>query len=220
MARAGIVLSGCGNLDGCEIHESVCIILALQQQGFDVIYCAPDIPQAHVVNFVTTSPMIGETRNVLLESARIARSDIVNIADISADDIDVLVFPGGQGASRNLSTFANDGTECKVNVEVERLIGQMLDAGKPVGAICIAPAMLARVLGNRGVQAKVTIGTDAKVAAQLQAMGVCHVDCPADQVVVDEQYKIVTTPAYMLADNITQVFAGCTRMAEELARLM
>jgi len=219
MPRVAVCLSGCGFLDGAEIHESVSTLLALDQAGAEVLCCGPNLAQAQVIDHVTQCPAGGETRNVLVESARIARGKIEDLANVHADAVDALIFPGGRGAARNLCTFATDGPDCQVDPEVERLIGEMLDARKPIGAICIAPAMLARVLGRRRVRATLTIGTDKQTAAAIEQMGVRHVGCTCASFVVDERYRVVTTPAYMLGKGPAEVFEGIRGLVGEILRL-
>jgi len=218
MKKIGVCLSGCGFLDGAEIHESVLTLLAIDQAGARAVCCAPDIPQASVINHATNKPE-GGARNVLVESARIARGEIKNVRDVKATDIDAIVFPGGFGAAKNLCTFATDGATCTVNSEVERLAGDMLAAKKPIGAICIAPAMLARIVGKRDLHPKVTIGTDKATAAAINQMGAQHCDCPVTEMIVDERHKIVTTPAYMLGRGPAEVFEGIRKLVAEIIRL-
>ena len=218
MPRIAVCLSGCGVYDGSEIHEAVLTLLALDQAGAEIVCCAPNVDQAAVVNHLDRSPT-NEKRNVLIESARIARGKIRDLAKVKASNIDALIFPGGFGAAKNLCTFADDGPDCKVNPEVERLVGEMLDARKPVGAICIAPAMLARILGDRRIKAQLTIGTDAQTAAALEKMGVRHADCPCVSFIVDRDHKIVTTPAYMLADGPAEAFEGIRGLVNEVLKL-
>jgi len=219
MPRVAVCLSGCGFKDGAEIHESVLTFLALDQAGAEIVCCAPDIDQPAVVDHLTATPQTDQKRNVLIESARIARGNIIDIAALKADEIDALIFPGGMGAAQNLSTFASEGPDCTVHPEVERLAGQMLEAGKPIGAICIAPAMLARVLSNNNIQAQITIGTDKQTATALEKMGVKHVDCPCDSCVADKTHKIVTTPAYMLGQGPSDIFEGIKKLVDEVLSL-
>lgn len=218
MPKVGVVLSGCGFLDGAEIHEAVCTLLALDQAGADVVCCAPNIPQAGVVDHLTQKPS-GQQRNVLTESARIARCAIQDLAAVKPEQLDAVIFPGGFGAAKNLCTFATAGVECEVNADVERVINGMLDAGKPVAAVCIAPALLARVLKKRGVQAKLTIGNDPQTAQAITAMAGQHVNSPTTDCVVDEQCKVVTTPAYMLGPGPAAVYEGIRKLVGEVLRL-
>jgi len=218
MKRVAVCLSGCGFLDGAEIHESVLTLLAIDQAGAMAVCCAPDVPQAGVVNHLTQKPGEG-SRNVLVESARIARGEIKNVRDVRAAEIDALIFPGGFGAARNLCTFATDGANCTVNADVERLASDVLAARKPIGAICIAPAMLARIVGRKDLHPKMTIGTDKATAAALNQMGAQHCDCPVTEMVVDERHKIVTTPAYMLGRGPAEVFEGIRKLVGEVLRL-
>lgn len=219
MIRVGVVLSGCGVYDGSEIHEAVLSLLAIAKLGAEAICMAPDIEQMHVINHFSGQTEDGCSRNVLVESARIARGQILDISTVKADDIDALVFPGGYGAAKNLCDFAVKGADCTVNDQVQRLVDETLAAGKPIAGICIAPAMLAKILGQQKPPATLTIGTDKDTAATLDAMGVTHVACTVNEVVVDEQRKIVTTPAYMLADNIAQVAVGIEKAIQRMLEL-
>jgi enhancing lycopene biosynthesis protein 2 len=219
MARVGVCLSGCGFLDGAEIHESVLTLLALDQAGAQIVCCAPDVDQAAVVNHLTGKPAEGQARNVLVESARIARGDIRDVATMKASDLDALILPGGFGAARNLCTFATDGPDCSVHPQVERLIGEMLDARKPVGAICIAPALLARILGRKGLPARLTIGSDPGTGAAIEQMGARHVPCACTSCVIDPEHHVVSTPAYMLAKGPAEVFEGVRKLVAEVLKM-
>jgi enhancing lycopene biosynthesis protein 2 len=219
MPKVAVCLSGCGFLDGSEIHEAVCTLLALDQAGAEVICCAPDKPQMDVINHAQQAPAAGETRNVLVESARIARCNVQPLSKMEAAKIDALIFPGGFGAAKNLCTFATDGAHCSVDPDVERLISDMLEMKKPIGVICIAPAMMARVVGQKNIAATLTIGTDQDTAAAVQKMGARHRDCSATDVVKDTVHKIVSTPAYMLASGPAEVYTGVKKLVDEVLRL-
>ncbi len=219
MARVAVCLSGCGFLDGAEIHEAVCTLLALDQAGAEIVCCAPDVLQQDVVDHARSEPASGERRNVLTESARIARGQIRDIASVQGADVDALIFPGGFGAAKNLCSFASDGPACSVNPDVERLVGEMLAAKKPIGAICIAPALLARIVGKKDIHPKLTIGTDKGTAAAIDQMGAQHCDCAASEHVVDEAHKIVSTPAYMLGQGPAEVFSGIKKLVDDVLRL-
>ncbi len=180
--------------------------------------CAPDVPQASVVDHLMKEPAAG-TRNVLAESARIARGDIVDVRKVVAAEIDALIFPGGFGAAMNLCSFASDGADCGVNPDVERLVCEVLAARKPIGAICIAPAMLARIVGKNDIHATLTIGADAMTAAAIDAMGARHANCGVTEMVTDETHRIVSTPAYMLGKGPAEVFEGIRKLVNEVLRL-
>jgi enhancing lycopene biosynthesis protein 2 len=212
--KVGVVLSGCGFLDGAEIHEATLTLLALDRAGADIRCMSPNIPQMHVVDHGAGAPAEGESRNVLTESARIARGEIVDIADVVPGDIDALIFPGGFGAAKNLSTFAVDGPACSIDANVSRLIRAMHDAGKPQGFICIAPALAAKALGE--LSPLLTIGNDADTAAGLAALGATHVNCPVDDIVVDDTLNVVSTPAYMLGPSIAPVALGIDKLVAEV----
>src|SRR5512137_26815 len=149
--RVGVVLAGCGYLDGAEIQEAVCTLLALDRRKAKLVAMAPDVEQLHVVDHVRSAPVDGARRNVLAESARIVRGKIVDLAKVKAADLDALVFPGGFGAAKNLCSFATEGAKMKVNHQVERLVREMRAAAKPMGFVCIAPVIAAKVLGGDGV---------------------------------------------------------------------
>ena len=211
--KIGVLLSGCGVYDGSEIHEAVLTLLYLDQRGVDTVCMAPDKPQMHVINHITNEAM-DETRNVLVESARIARGDVKDVKEVGADDLDALIIPGGFGAAKNLSDFAEKGPDATVEPEVVRILEAMVAAGKPVGAICIAPATLTRALSTR--QPHVTIGTDPGTASAISTMGGTHHNCSVDMIHVDEKNRLVSTPAYMLGPGIKDVAEGIEKLVDKL----
>lgn len=215
MAKVGVILSGCGVYDGSEIHEAVITLLALDRAGAEAVCMAPDIDQLHVVNHLTGEIAAGESRNVLVEAARIARGHIVDVKDVTVADFDALILPGGFGAAKNLCDFAVNGPDCTVNAEVARLLKATVAAKKPLAAVCIAPALLAKVLGE-DLAPSLTIGTDAGTAEALQKMGATHIECPVREAVVDREHKIVTSPAYMSAGRISEAADGI----EETVRVL
>ncbi len=217
-ARVGVVLSGCGVLDGSEIHEAVSILIALDRRAATIICIAPNIPQAATVNHLTKRPET-HARRLLDESARIARGNIRDIATVKADDLDALVFPGGFGAARNLSTFAVDGPNCKVNPEVERLMLDVHSAQKPIGLACIAPVLAARVFGARNLHPVVTIGSDPGTAGAITAMKSQHQNTGPTDICVDKANRLVTTPCYMNNVGPWAVYQGADKMVEEVLRL-
>jgi enhancing lycopene biosynthesis protein 2 len=204
-------------MDGAEIHEAVCAMLALDRAGAEVVCLAPNREQVDVVNHLTGAPQ-AERRNVLVESARLARGRIRDVAGVGAADLDAIVLPGGYGAAKNLSTFARDGERAQADPEVARLLREMLRAGKPIAALCIAPAVLAAALG-REVCPELTIGTDEGTARTLEKMGARHVPTSAVGVVVDRKNKIVTTPCYMLATRISEVADAAEKAVRALLEL-
>ncbi len=216
MAKIGVLLSGCGMYDGTEIHESVITLLALDKKGVEAVCMAPDVEQKDVVNHITGAPESAK-RNVLIESARIARGNISDVAKISAEDIDGLIIPGGFGAAKNLSDFAFVGKDAVVNSDVSKLINDMISLKKPVGAICIAPATLTKAAGDK--KPKVTIGCDVGTAQAIEAMGGQHVECSVESIVVDEENKIVTTPAYMLGPGIKDIARGIEKLVDKVCEL-
>jgi enhancing lycopene biosynthesis protein 2 len=215
--KVGVILSGCGVYDGAEIHESVITILALDRAGAEIVFCAPDVDQLHVVNHHTGDVAQGEKRNVRVESARIARGPVRDVAEVSPDELDALMLPGGFGAAKNLCTFAVDGADCTVDPGVAALLRGVHAQGKPIAAVCIAPALLAKVLAAE--EPKLTIGNDAATASALEGLGTTHVECPVTEFVVDERRKLITSPAYMLAQNISEAAEGIEKTVAQLMEL-
>lgn len=213
--RVAFVLSGCGHKDGTEIHEAVSALIALDSKGFEITFVAPDKDQTVTKNFVTDESL-GETRKVLLEGARIARGDIKPLDSLKPEDYDLVVLPGGFGAALNLCDFALKGESCTVDPQVKKLLEEAKRDGKPIGAMCIAPVIPARLFPG----VTVTIGSDADTASKIEQMGAKHRNCPVNEAVTDEQYKVVTTPAYMIARGPGEVYSGAVRMVEELEKLL
>ncbi len=212
--KIGVILSGCGVYDGSEIHEAVITMLALDRQGAEMVLCAPDSPQMHVINHLTGEVAEDETRNVLVESARIARGAVRDVAGVSADELDGLIIPGGFGAAKNLCDFAVRGPDCEVDPAVAQLVRDVHGQDKPVAAVCIAPAVLARVLGSESPA--LTIGTDENTAAALEQMGAKHEACPVTGFVVDRERKLISSPAYMLAQRISEAAEGIEKTVQTL----
>lgn len=208
MKKVGVVLSGCGVYDGAEIHEAVLTLLALARNGAEAVCFAPDKAQSDVINHLSGEPM-AESRNVLIEAARIARGQIHPLCQARADELDALIVPGGFGAAKNLSDFAGQGSACRVDSDLKTLALQMHEAGKPLGFMCIAPAMLPAIFD---LPLRLTIGTDIDTAEVIEDMGSEHIPCPVEDIVVDEDNKIVTTPAYMLAQNIAEAAVGIEKL--------
>ena len=215
MKKVGVLLSGCGVNDGAEIHESVITMLALDRAGAEMVLMAPNIDQMHVVNHYTGQEM-DEYRNVLVESSRIARGNIKDMAEISANDMDALIIPGGFGVAKNLCDYAMAGPDCSINPDVYRLISELKLLNKPIGAICIAPAMMAKILGELDESANMTIGFDETTSKDIEAMGSVHVECQVSEMVVDEENNLVTTPAYMEAKTIKDAADGIEKLVKQV----
>lgn len=216
--RVGVVLSGAGYLDGSELQESILTLLALDQAGAEVSCFAPDVPQLHVINHLTREPM-PEQRNVLVESARVARSAIQDVKQAELDRLDALILPGGYGAAKNLCSFAVEGPGCSIVPEVAALLRAALAAGKPVGVMCIAPAVLAAALKEAGPAVQLTIGSDAGTAQAIERMGAQHVNATPAGLVVDEAHKVVSTPAYMYNSSISTVAQGISALVQKVLEL-
>ncbi|MEE3196571.1 MAG: isoprenoid biosynthesis glyoxalase ElbB [Candidatus Neomarinimicrobiota bacterium] len=216
MSRIGVVLSGCGVNDGSEIHEAVITMLELDRAGAEMVLMAPNIDQLHVINHATGEEM-DDSRNVLIESARISRGNIEDIAGVTSENLDALIFPGGFGVAKNLSDYAMAGMECSINPDVLRLSKEVHNDGKPIGVICISPAIMAKILAG---DTELTIGFDEQTASDIDAMGAKHVLCPVDEIVVDKEKKVVSTPAYMEAQSIKQAASGIEKLVVEILNMI
>ncbi|MBD1557231.1 isoprenoid biosynthesis glyoxalase ElbB [Vibrio sp. S9_S30] len=212
MKKVAVILSGCGVYDGAEIHEAVLSMFAIEQNGASWHCFAPNIEQHHVIDHLNGEE-VAETRNVLSESARIARGNIQDIANLDVNEFDALLVPGGFGVAKNLSSFAFDGRESRVHSSVLSVCKAFAREGKPAGYMCIAPALLPEVYGE-GV--KLTIGKEAETAAALESMGAKHINCEVTDILVDEERKLITTPAYMLAKSISQASVGINKLVKAL----
>jgi len=217
--KIGVILSGSGLMDGSEIHEAVCTLLSLENNGLQAVCIAPDMEQMHVVDHIKGEPT-SDKRNVLTESARIARGEIKSIVDINPAELDGLFFPGGFGAAKNLCDFAVKGADCNVNPEVENLVNTVMDSKKPIAAVCIAPALIARITGKRGIQAKLTIGSDIDTAKALEKMGAKHVSCAVDEIIIDEENRLVSGPAYMMASSISEIAKNIEQVTSQLKKML
>ena len=220
MKKIGVVLSGCGVYDGAEIHESVITLLAIDRARAQAVCMAPNVDQMHVVNHLTGEESAGEKRNVLVEAARIARGEIKDISTVKADDIDALVFPGGFGAAKNLSSFAVKGENCDVHPEVVRLVKEFAAKQKPQAVLCIAPAMMAKIYEDAPKKPVLTIGNDKETSGKIEIMGSRHQDCAANDFVFEAENKIVSTPAYMLGQSISEVAEGIEKTINELLKMI
>lgn len=213
--KVAVILSGCGVYDGSEIHEAVVTLLRLDQRGAKVQCFAPNIPQLHVVDHLS-GEVTGETRNVLTESARIARGEVKDVRQLHAAEFDALIIPGGFGAAKNLSDFAVAGAACCVQHDVLRAAREFVEAGKPIGLMCIAPALAAQIFGSA---VTCTIGTDPDTAAAIGQMGAVHEECQVGDIVEDEERKLVSTPAYMLAQSISEAAAGIYKLVDRIIEM-
>ena len=213
--KIAVVLSGCGVYDGSEIHEATLTLYAIDKNGAEYQIFAPNIQQHDVVNHLTGKNM-NETRNVLVEAARIARGNILALDKFNAKKFDAIIFPGGFGAAKNLSSYAFDGVNCSVNSEVADAIKSMAKLKKPIGALCISPVIIAKVLAN----VELTIGNDTNTANDVSQMGATHKNTANGEVVVDIKNKIVTNPCYMLNASIAQIGEGADNVVKSILELI
>lgn len=214
MKKFAVVLSGCGVFDGSEIHEATLTLLAIKKAGHNYQIFAPDMPQLHVINHYK-GEVANEQRNVLCESARIARGQAKPLSQFDVNDFDAIVFPGGFGVAKNLCNYAVKGADCTVNPDVERVIRDMHTAHKPIGALCIAPVLLARIFGN----VQITVGAASNDAVNVEKMGASHIVTSHGEVVVDKVNRLYTTPCYMLDDaTIVQIAQGADNLIQAILK--
>ena len=213
--RFAVILSGCGVFDGAEIHEATLTLLAIAKAGCSYECFAPDKEQAQVINHLTGQIMSGE-RNVLVESARISRGKIEPLNLFEPEKFDAVIFPGGFGVAKNLCTLAFEGSECTVDPEVELAVIASVEAKIPIGALCIAPALIAKILPG----AEVTIGKDPDTISAIEKMGGIHHITAYGELIIDKKYKLVTSPCYMLDAHILQIAEETQNIVDELINLM
>jgi enhancing lycopene biosynthesis protein 2 len=220
-----VVLSGCGVYDGSEIHESVLTLLALDEAGVAYQCYAPDVQQHHVINHINGEEM-KETRNVLVESARIARGNIKSLSEYKAAEVDGVIFPGGFGTAKNHTTWAFDGPKGAINPEVQRVIRETLEARKPIGAICMAPTTIAKALEGTTWHAHLTVGNTTQsspyeikaISDGMNATGAVAEMCEVDNVIIDEALKIITSPCYMMDARISEINDGIIKVVAEVLK--
>ncbi|MDD4847660.1 MAG: isoprenoid biosynthesis glyoxalase ElbB [Bacteroidales bacterium] len=211
MKKFAIILSGCGVFDGSEIHETVTTLLAIKKYKSDYQIFAPDYNQTQVINHITGQEM-DEKRNILIESARIARGNIKNLNEYQPENFDGIIFPGGFGVAKNFCDYAFKGVECQVNTEIVEALQKTIKAEKLIGAECISPVMIAAVLKG----ATVTIGTDSTTAMHIAALNGKHVNAQHDDVVYDPKFRLFTTPCYMNSQDILQVWESAEAMVKAM----
>ena len=216
MKKVGVVLSGCGHQDGSEIHEAVFTLHALEKADAEAIIMAPDMDEFHVINHLNGNEELSESRNILVESARIARGKVIDVASVSGHQLDALIFPGGTGMAKNIFDYSMAGINCTVISDVQRLVVEILEADTPLGAICIAPVMIAKVLEYLGRTGTVTGGFNVEINNDIKAMGINTIEVGATEIVVDQENKIVTTPAYVEAKSMNESFMGIEKLVNKV----
>ncbi|MGM0825418.1 MAG: isoprenoid biosynthesis glyoxalase ElbB [Pseudomonadota bacterium] len=215
--QVAVILAGCGVYDGSEIYETTLTLLRLDQLGIGYRCFAPDIEQHHVVNHLTQEDSADERRNVLVESARLARGDVSPLTELAADEFDAVIVPGGFGVAKNLSDFASAGDSMEVLESFKEVLSGFREDAKPIGLICIAPVLATRLLGD-GIA--VTVGNDPGVSGAISAMGGLHRSCSVEDIVVDLEHRVVTTPAYMLATRISEAATGIFKLVDRIDEMM
>ncbi|MFG0250865.1 MAG: isoprenoid biosynthesis glyoxalase ElbB [Phycisphaeraceae bacterium JB051] len=220
MAKFAIVLAGCGVFDGSEIYEATATMYAIDSRKHEYTCFSIDKPMMHVVNHAVGQPADGESRNVLTESARLARGQISNLTQYNPSDFDALIFPGGFGVAKNLCTYAVDGAGCDIDPVVQKAILDTHAAGKVLGSLCISPALIARAFKDADVTPKLTAGNDGDLEAALPLMGGMHEACDVDKACVDSENRIVSSPAFLSATCISEVFASADAMIDAVLKLI
>jgi enhancing lycopene biosynthesis protein 2 len=215
MKKFAIILAGCGVYDGSEIHEAIMSMYAVMKNGGEYQVFAPDIAQHHVINHFTGVEM-PETRNVLVESARIARGKIQPVTALDLRDFDALLFPGGFGVAKNLCSYAFDGAGCEVNPDISILIREAVSLRKPIGALCISPVLLAKIMGD----VTITVGPDEEDAANVIAMGANHIATKHGEFIIDEKHRLFSTPCYQLKSTIVQIAEGADNIVKAMLKVM
>ncbi len=213
--RFAVVLSGSGVFDGAEIHEATFTLYAILKNGGEYDIFAPNINQHHVINHITGEEM-NETRNVLIESARIARGKIKDLSDFDVNNFDAIIFPGGFGVAKNLCDFAFNGVDMKVIPQIESAIQEMAKAKKPIGALCISPVVIAKVLDA----VELTIGQDQETAKAIEQIGAKHKTTNHGEVIIDTKYKVATTPCYMLDATVVDIHDGAVNVVNAMMKLL
>lgn len=214
--KVAVILSGCGVYDGAEINEVVLTLLALEDNHMSYQCFAPDIAQHHVINHITGATM-PEKRNILIEAARIVRGNIKPIIECEHHEFSAVIVPGGFGVAKNLSTFAFHGAELTIDPQVSNILNQFKKAAKPAGYICIAPTLLPHIYGTGVI---LTIGNDAETIAAVEKMGAIHRLATVNEIVIDHTNKVVTTPAYMLANSITEAKIGIDKLVSKINKMI
>jgi len=212
MKKFAIILAGCGQHDGSETHEVILTLLSMDQAGIAWDAFAPDVTQPSVINHVDMSVDATATRSVLQESARLVRGRIKPITMANIAEYDAIIFQGGLGAVTTLCNWLTEKSDFSFNLDVQQFIEAAVKYKKPMGFICIAPMMITKIYKN----AKFTIGDDVNIAKQINAMGGQHINCAADDVVIDIEHKVVSTPANMIAKNISEVYIGINKLVNAL----
>jgi len=216
MKQFAIVLAGCGVFDGAEIHEAVITMLNIKQAGCKYYCFTPARNQYHVVDHLTEEPVAGENRNILIESARIARGEIKKLEEYTPSDFDGLLLPGGFGVAKNFFSYAIDGIKCNIQDDIKAVIINTHKLGKPIGAMCISPLLLVRAFQGTDIKPIVTLGNDPTLIKAVEYMGGVHKICNADNICVDEKNKLATTPAYTLANDIAEAAAGIEKLINKM----
>lgn len=217
--KVAVLLSGSGHRDGAEIHEATCTLLALDNAGIEYVGVAPNKNQTHVINHLDGSKM-KEDRNIMVEAGRIMRGNVQDLSKVNAEQFGALIMPGGFGAALNYCNYGTAGRNCEIDKNVKEFVLDFVEKGKPVGAICIAPVVVAKALEGSDIHATLTIGDDRVTALDIESFGAIHKNCSVRDAVVDKINKIVTTPAYMLAKRIGEVNEGVGKLVEEIVKMM
>lgn len=211
----GVLLSGNGVYDGAEIQEAVLTLLAIDEMGWNAVCISVDKPQHHVINHLTGEVM-DESRNMLVEAARIARGQITPIDSISPADIDALVIPGGFGSAKNFTSWAFDGPESTILPEVKLLLVNLVNVGKPIVALCVSPVVVAKAFEGSSIHPTLSLGSASESSPYdinsfnegLRATGAIAQERTIREVLIDPTNRIICAPCYMMDARITEINAN------------
>lgn len=227
MKNIAVILSGCGVYDGSEIHESVFTLFSIDVLKGKYQCFAPNILQHHVLNHVNGEEM-NENRNVMIEAARIARGNIMDVSIYDPENFDALVIPGGFGAAKNLTKWAFQGPDGEINENIKDAILQTIKANKPIVGLCMGPTVIAKALEGTGISAKLTVGSStekspydiAAISGGMEKIGAQAEMKSIREFSYDVENKIITAPCYMLEGSISEVQRNIHQTIEKLFEII
>lgn len=225
--KIGVLLHGSGVYDGTEIQEAVLSLLAIRELGHEYICLAPDIQQHHVINH-TNGEEMSERRNVLVESARIARGEIEALTLSHVDKIDALVLPGGFGTAKNFTKWAFSGPDGEIDPLVRDFLRSVIKQAKPIAALCMSPTTVAKALQDTGVKSTLSVGSNEAaspydidaISGGMEVAGARVEMKTVEEVSVDVENKIVCAPCYMMEADILQIRSNIYQAVKKMIDLI
>jgi enhancing lycopene biosynthesis protein 2 len=223
----GVLLSGNGVYDGAEIQEAVLTLLAIDEMGWNAVCISVDKPQHHVINHLTGEVM-DESRNMLVEAARIARGQVIRIDEISPADIDALIIPGGFGSAKNFTSWAFDGPAGTILPEVKLLLVNLVNVGKPIVALCVSPVVIAKAFEGSTIHPTLSLGSSSEPSpydiygfnAGLEQTGAVTEERTIREVLIDPVNRIICAPCYMMNARITEIYANINQAMMALNEIL